>query len=999
MRSTIVAAVCMLAATLAACSQDNPGPALSINPAGTGGTVAVTGPTDFAAVLVNTTDDVTWSVTGGGKISATMGLHVVYTPPTGTATATLTATTAGGLTASVMINAGPATLTGEKIPGLTAPVTVTYDAEDIPHIKCATTADCFAVQGYIQAHDRLFPMDFLRRVARSRLAEMIGVDGLSQDVQLRTLFTTRAGHRVEDDLVAAMDAPTAALITAYVSGVNAYLAQLRVTGSPLPGEYAQLPYPLTAMDIPDWTPADTLAMSRLFQFQLSESLSEETSNGQFAAVYAQGPLKDLAKVNAWIRAAAPTTEQGHTLSPSVVMAAPATASTRVPATDLTPWQGVLATAHAQIEDLRRKLRPQGGAVGSNNWVVSAAKSATHAAMVANDPHLSLQYPPLFHLSTMTSSKASDNLDLAGGAFPGLPGALVGRGAHVGWGVTVVGYDVTDLYLEQFLPSANCPVAQIPCVLFKGAPTSTLPVPVTFNVRVGPGAAGVVTANSLGISVPSVVLIVPQHGPIVSAPDAAGRGVSVRWTGQEGNTQDLKAFFGLDMATDVDSAILALKNYATGAQNFVLADDQGHIAYDPHALVPVRNFADIRVVGANAIPPWFPLPGDGTAEWGDGTSNCASATTTPVPASCWIADALLPQGKDPAKGFFFTANADPTSPSVSDDNNPLGHPPYFSFSWDDSSGFRATRVNQLLEAAIAAHGSVSLDDMKAIQADHVSRPGLAFAPIIAALPATGSADLAAAQAVIAQWVSNGADCPSGLLGSDPKASPVDTTPAVVQNSAGCFLFHEFLRILGTNVFTDDLAVVGQGVNGLQAVKAMLFMLSLDETTPAGIAQTKFCSDVDKTGTIIKAHTCHEQVATALVTAYDTLIARVGAQPSSWVWGRVHTMQPVSQLALVTTNYEPGPYARPGGAFTVDVGTPSGTGLDFSFTASGNVRHISVMDPAAPVVKMQLPGPERDTPALFAGPDLLGQWVENKYFDFAYGAQTDAAAVSTQTFTAP
>jgi penicillin amidase len=486
---------------------------------------------------------------------------------------------------------------------------------------------------------------------------------------------------------------------------------------------------------------------------------------------------------------------------------------------------------------------------------------------------------------------------------------------------------------------------------------------------------------------------------VSAPDAAGHGVSVRWTGQEGNTQDLKAFFGLDTATDVDSAIAALKNYATGAQNFVLADDQGHIAYDPHALVPVRNFADARVVGAGVIPPWFPLPGDGTAEWGDGTSNCAAATATPVPASCWIADDLLPQGKDPAKGFFFTANADPTSPSVSDDNNPLAHPPYLSFSWDDSSGFRATRINQLLEAAIAAHGSITLDDMKAIQADHVSRPGLAFAPIIAALPSAGNADLAAAQAVIAQWVTTGADCPTGLLGSDPKTSPVDATPTVVQSSAGCYLFHEFARVLATRVFTDDLAVVGQGVNGLQALKALLFMLSLDETTPAGLAQTAFCNDVNKTGTVIASHTCHQQVATALVTAYATLIARLG-QPTSWVWGRAHTMQPVSQLALVTTNYQPGPYARPGGAFTVDVGSPSlsAGGIDFGFASSGNVRHISVMDPAAPVVKMQLPGPERDNPTLFVGPDLLGQWVANKYFDFAFGTQSDAVAVSTQTFTA-
>jgi hypothetical protein len=49
-------------------------------------------------------------------------------------------------------------------------------------------------------------------------------------------------------------------------------------------------------------------------------------------------------------------------------------------------------------------------------------------------------------------------------------------------------------------------------------------------------------------------------------------------------------------------------------------------------------------------------------------------------------------------------------------------------------------------------------------------------------------------------------------------------------------------------------------------------------------------------------------------------------------------------------------------------------------------------------MQLPGPERDGPAVGAGPDLLGQWVKNSYFDFALGTQIDGVAVSTQSFTA-
>jgi penicillin amidase len=979
-------------AALGACGGTDNGATLTISPNGSGASLTVSSPTDFTATLSNSDAAITWSITGGGTLTEMSGMHTTFNPPTGSAQETLIAS-AAGLTASVSISSGPMELTGDTIPGLSAPVTVLYDAEDIPHINCAQANDCIAVQGFIQARDRFFEMDFLRHVATSKLSEMIGVAGLSQDVQLRTLFVTRAGHRLEDDLAASMDSTTKATLDAYVNGVNAYLTQLRAASgdAPMAGEYLQLPYRLTPNDIDNWTEQDTWALARLQQFQLSETLDEETGYGTFAEAY-EGTAPD--KVAAWIRAAAPTTEQAHTLAPTPFT--PSAAPAPAPGS-MTAWAPLIKQARDSMVALRNALRPINSAVGSNNWAVMGMFSATHQAMVANDPHLGLQYPPLFHLSVMTSSNAADNLDLAGGSFPGIPGALVGRGAHVGWGVTVVGYDVTDLYLET-LTTTNCAsvaVDGLPCVVFNGAPVTLIPVPETYMVRVGPGTAGLVASTTLNLGAdapPAATLIVPHHGPIIQF--GATTAVSARWSGQEGNTQDLKGIYGLNTATDVDSAMAALALFSTGAQNFVLADDQGNIAYDPHALVPVRNFADARVVGAaNVIPPWFPLPGTGAAEWGDGTSNCASATATPVPASCWIADALLPQGKNPAKGYYFTANADPIG--VSDDNNPLAHPPYFSFDWDDSSGFRATRIDQLLSQTITANGTVALADMQAIQTDHMSRPGQAFVNIIDTLPPSTDPSVVGAVSALDAWAAAGYDCPSGLTGSDPAESAVDMTPAVVTNSAGCFLFHAFLRDLLTNVFADDIAPLGMDIDGnqVQAIKAMLFMLS-----PAGTADSSFCNDVTSSGTV--AHTCVDQVDTALGEAYDQLTAAYGAS-TNWTWGKVHTITPVPLLALITTNYQPGPYARPGGQFTVDVGAASmetSSGLSFPYASGGNVRHVSIMDPANPVVKMQLPGPERDGPDLVIGPDLLGQWVLNEYFDFAYGDQINKVAVSSQTFSA-
>jgi acyl-homoserine lactone acylase PvdQ len=280
---------------------------------------------------------------------------------------------------------------------------------------------------------------------------------------------------------------------------------------------------------------------------------------------------------------------------------------------------------------------------------------------------------------------------------------------------------------------------------------------------------------------------------------------------------------------------------------------------------------------------------------------------------------------------------------------------------------------------------------------MSRPGQAFVNIIDALPPSTDASVMGAVSTLDAWAAAGYDCPSGLTGSDPVDSAVDMTPSVVTNSAGCFLFHAFLRDLLTNVFADDISLVGMDIdsNQVQAIKAMLFMLS-----SAGSADSSFCNDVSSTGAIVASHTCPEQVVTALGEAYDQLTAAYGAS-TNWTWGRVHTITPVPLLALITTNYEPGPYARPGGQFTIDVGAASmetSSGLSFPYASGGNVRHISIMDPTTPVVKMQLPGPERDGPDLVIGPDLLGQWVLNEYFDFAYGDQINNVAVSSQTFSA-
>ena len=435
MRIRILAAASVL---IAACAGSEPQPTLSISPSGS---QTVSGPVLITASPIELANEVTWSLSGPGTLSGTSGHEVTYRPPVPASASPATVTaTARGQTATVVFVGQTPQQPKVVIAGLSGDVNVTYDQFDIPHIFCAVDTDCFAVQGFIQAQDRLFQMDLFRRTAEGRLAELVGAVEAGQDQQFLTLFITRDLQRIEDKLYLALAPDIKAKIDAFTAGVNAYLAFLAAHPTLMPQEYAQLPGPLTPADIPTWRGQDTLAIGRLQQFQLSETIEKETGYGLFALTFGPGGAhQDLTRFSQYVLAAQPV--DGFTLSGTDPDPGPAPAAVGpgpVPASAGTA--AALGSINAQMRELNALFGSIREGSGSNNWVVDAAHSASGtpvgaasgAAMVANDPHLALQFPPLFHLAAMTS--ADGQLNLTGGSFPGLPGALVGRGAHVGWGV-------------------------------------------------------------------------------------------------------------------------------------------------------------------------------------------------------------------------------------------------------------------------------------------------------------------------------------------------------------------------------------------------------------------------------------------------------------------------------------------------------------------------------------------------------------------------------------
>lgn len=536
---------------------------------------------------------------------------------------------------------------------------------------------------------------------------------------------------------------------------------------------------------------------------------------------------------------------------------------------------------------------------------------------------------------------------------------------------MVGYDVTDVYVETFADASHFVFTPAP-----GGKAAIIPVPQTINYIT---ATGMQTQSG-------VVLLSQFHGPIVGQASPT-QPIAMRWTGLEVNRcgptsnqtcNPFKAFFGLLTAQGVADAFTSLAAYDTGAQNFVLADDNGNIGFDPHAFVPQRPWT------ANAsLLAWAPLPGTGVAEWGGADGGL------------WVPDALLPQSQNPDAGYLATANSAPTDAYCTQDITipapqslglGLGSAPavpYLSFDWDDPTAFRASRIDTRLAGYTANGGKVSEADMESIQTDHVSTIAASFLPLLP-VPATGTDSYGKAMALMGNWTTDGLNCPTGLQGTDPVASPPDPDPTNSQDSSACLLFHAFLNHLLVSVFAEPLAAAGQGIDAGKAIKAMLFMLTPGLPTSV----QSFCAPM----------TCQAQAQAAMTAAYNQLSSELGAQ-SNWIWGRVHGMSPQSLVfPLVAGLFNPGPYARPGGAFTVDVGSPSLRSdfvLNFAYGSGSNVRWIAVLDGST--TKDQLPGPEIDGPLFPGSPGLLGQYVVNQYFDFPYGATAiGAATVRTQTF---
>ena len=496
------------------------------------------------------------------------------------------------------------------VSGLKQPVQVIRDAQGVPTIRAATLDDLFFAQGYVVAQERLWQMDMIRRFASGDLAAILGPDLVAVDREQRILGL----RQVAENAVVSMSPEQRAQFQSYANGVNAYIAEHTKT---LPLEFRFLGYAPYV-----WTVEDSMLVGlSMTEFLNHGYYREELFKEKALATIGPDLTAELFVNSSW-RDHPPGADSISQPLEVPKDVAPGEEEAPAKKSSLAPF-GLptgLTSPEARFP------------VGSNNWVISGAHTATGKPLLSNDMHLELRLPNNWYEAHLVAG----NYDVAGVTLPGIPYVIVGHNRYVAWGFTNVGPAVEDIYIERFNDKGEyltprgwvAPEHRNEIIRVKGKPDARVDVVVT------------------------------RHGPIItSLVPGETRQIALRWTIYEASGS-MNPFFDVDSAKNWDEFRAAFSKFGEPGQNVVYADVDGHIGYQATGFVPIRPHGDGSL----------PVPGEtDDNEW-----------------QGFIPYGEMPRVFDPPSGIIATANG-----RIAPDN----YPRPIGFEWD--SPYRTERIDKLL----------------------------------------------------------------------------------------------------------------------------------------------------------------------------------------------------------------------------------------------------------------------------------------------------------------
>ncbi|MCU0498572.1 MAG: penicillin acylase family protein [Anaerolineae bacterium] len=563
------------------------------------------------------------------------------------------------------------TLNGElNVVGLRDRVEIKRDEYGVPYIYASNTYDLFFAQGYVQAQDRWWQMEFFRATGDGRLQELTGqnADLLGTDVFIRTVGWRRAA---EQDISTQYQPDEVALMQSFADGVNAYIGGK--SGGDLALQYSLLG--VTGVNIPirPWTIADTVVWQKVMSWDLGNRMIDITRS-ELIAFLGETMYNDFQPPFPFGEKPTIVTEEDLPITDATL--------TPVSAADL----GDATLAGGIIPGFGFAFG-QGEGLGSNNWVVSGDLTESGKPLLANDPHLGIQMPSIWYEIGLFCREVSAECpySVRGFTFAAFPGVVIGHNDRIAWGFTNVGPDVMDLYQLEINPENENQ--------YRWDDQWR-----DFNIHE--------ETIRYGDSAETLVIRVREthFGPVVTdypIDDAGNLGgwvnegaLALRWTGIEPQ-QTLRGVFEINRATNWEEFRAAMSHFAAPSQNLVYADVDGNIGYQTPGLMPVRP---------GNVSGLVPIAGSSSAvEW-----------------LGYIPYDQLPRVLNPERGYIHSANQALVVPeyyaqlqtALADQFGPDANTT-IGLDWD--YGYRGQRIVQLLESG----APFSVADFQAIQADNLN----------------------------------------------------------------------------------------------------------------------------------------------------------------------------------------------------------------------------------------------------------------------------------------
>ena len=742
----------------------------------------------------------------------------------------------------------------ERLEGLTGPVTVQRDTYGVPHIFAGTSRDLFFGQGYVHAQDRFWQMEFSRRIAEGRLSEWFGASQLQTDIFLRTLGIARVARaeyvQADPELKAALDA--------YSAGVNAYIRHRSPARLGL--EFAVLNLTGVKTKIEPWAPVNCLEWAKMMALSLGGNWQDEVLMTRILHTIG---VKGLADMFTPYRTGMPFTVTDDELGGT-------RAQSRAGATNL---------AFPLLSGVDRTI-------GSNCWVIAGSRSGTGKPLLANDQHLDAQMPSIWYEVGLHGVAGDGRVgrteecpfEVSGFSFPGVPGVIAGHNDRIAWGITNLGGDAQDLYIErinpedpdQYMVNGRWKNMEL---LYEDIPIKGEKEPYRLRVRLtghGPVISDHGAQNSLeGFSVTAEGNF-PGNVELTS--------VSIRWTAlQPGSV--MKAVLLLDTASNYRQFRGALRSWDAPALNIVYADVDGNIAYQCVGRIPIRA----KGSGEAPVPGW-----SGGSEW-----------------TGYIPYDELPRSLNPAKGYIVTAN-----------NPPAGKAYPYLLGKELDYGYRARRIVEMIESHTAPIGMKDFQDMQADVLNSTAREvcaalkGLDLGPTalerrLAAekekeLGESEKRDIPARERDELDRMRNARD---SLLGWDGRMT----------GESGQAALYAFVWVqLVNEIFRDQYPEAAWPMAASSRAENAVHYLLQDP-------QNRFWDDVT---TPQERETRDEILVRAFRKGYQSLVAKEGKDAARWRWDRVHTITFInpslgkSGISPLEKIFNRGPYPVGGGPTQVN-----------------------------------------------------------------------------------